>query len=284
LSHLRTLEGHSYGVAYLAWSPDSTHLAACGPDDCPELWVWQVETGLLRTKLSHASEDSLTSCAWNPDGRRFVTGGSRGQFYLCVRFYSKYLSYFRNILMNFLKTGSRRKRARVVGRCTGSVTSLEDGCSNCFSCRHPSSYPWIQLWWPDRLQYVRSISRKLHKYECKDLCIYRLQEDHPIMSFTVNNTGRLALLNVATQGVHLWDLQVSMQNLTSSCEISCHKSHLFYMTYQITAIKLVNFIYRIVFWFGNTKVWPKVFTQFILVSVGWAKSLLPAGVKVAFKS
>lgn len=36
----------------------------------------------------------------------------------------------------------------------------------------------------------------------------RLQEDHPIMSFTVNNTGRLALLNVATQGIHLWDLQV----------------------------------------------------------------------------
>ena len=35
----------------------------------------------------------------------------------------------------------------------------------------------------------------------------RLQEDHPIMSFTVNSTGRLALLNVATQGVHLWDLQ-----------------------------------------------------------------------------
>ena len=80
----KTLEGHSYGVAFLSWSPDSSHLAACGPDDCPELWVWQVETGQLRTKLSHASEDSLTSCAWHPDGRRFVTGGSRGQFYLCV--------------------------------------------------------------------------------------------------------------------------------------------------------------------------------------------------------
>ena len=84
LTHLRTLEGHSYGVAYLSWSPDSSHLAACGPDDCPELWVWQVDSGQLRTKLSHASEDSLTSCAWHPDGRRFVTGGSRGQFYLCV--------------------------------------------------------------------------------------------------------------------------------------------------------------------------------------------------------
>lgn len=72
-------------MAFLAWSPDSSHLAACGPDDCPELWVWTVETGQLRTKLSHASEDSLTSCAWNPDGRRFVAGGCRGQFYLCVR-------------------------------------------------------------------------------------------------------------------------------------------------------------------------------------------------------
>ena len=28
---------------------------------------------------------------------------------------------------------------------------------------------------------------------------FRLIEDHPIMSFTLNDTGRLALLNVATQ-------------------------------------------------------------------------------------
>ena len=27
----------SYGVAYLSWSPDSTRLAVCGPDDCPEV-------------------------------------------------------------------------------------------------------------------------------------------------------------------------------------------------------------------------------------------------------
>ena len=47
--------------------------------------------------------------------------------------------------------------------------------------------------------------------------INRLQEDHPIMSFTVNNTGRLALLNVATQGVHLWDLQVSVIVLYPYC-------------------------------------------------------------------
>lgn len=32
------------------------------------------------------------------------------------------------------------------------------------------------------------------------------------MSFTVDSTGRRALLNVATQGVHLWDLQVYFSN------------------------------------------------------------------------
>jgi len=36
---------------------------------------------------------------------------------------------------------------------------------------------------------------------------FSIQEDHPVMAFSVNKADRLALLNVATQGVHLWDLQ-----------------------------------------------------------------------------
>ena len=39
------------------------------------------------------------------------------------------------------------------------------------------------------------------------LCFCRLKEECPIMSFTIDATDRLALLNVATQGVHLWDLE-----------------------------------------------------------------------------
>lgn len=48
-------------------------------------------------------------------------------------------------------------------------------------------------------------------FDCYDYYCYclsrRLQEDHPVMSFSVNKADRLALLNVASQGVHLWDLQ-----------------------------------------------------------------------------
>ena len=40
---MRTLEGHAYGVSYLAWSPDDVYLIACGPDDCSELWLWNVQ-------------------------------------------------------------------------------------------------------------------------------------------------------------------------------------------------------------------------------------------------
>lgn len=34
-----------------------------------------------------------------------------------------------------------------------------------------------------------------------------MQEQHPIMTFSVNSADRLALLNISTQGLHLWDLQ-----------------------------------------------------------------------------
>jgi WD40 repeat protein len=80
------LEGHTYGVALIAWSPDSSHLIACGPEDCPELWLWSVDIPdcELRVKLTQSTEDSLTACAWHRDSNKFVTGGLRGQFYQCV--------------------------------------------------------------------------------------------------------------------------------------------------------------------------------------------------------
>ena len=89
----RVLEGHAYGVSYVAWSPDNRHLAACGPDDpsSEEVWIWDVERPSIQNenplKLNQFSEDMLTTCAWNKDGRKLVTGGSKGQFYLCVRAY-----------------------------------------------------------------------------------------------------------------------------------------------------------------------------------------------------
>lgn len=37
LKHNKTLDRNNHGVSYFAWSPDSTRLAVCGPEDCDEV-------------------------------------------------------------------------------------------------------------------------------------------------------------------------------------------------------------------------------------------------------
>ena len=56
------------------------------------------QTGELRQKVSQSPEDSLTSAAWQPDSRRFIAGGTRGQFYMCVSI-SRALESFRRLHM-----------------------------------------------------------------------------------------------------------------------------------------------------------------------------------------
>lgn len=65
------------------------------------------QTGELRTKMSQSHEDSLTSVAWNPDGKRFVTGGQRGQFYQCVSTPS--YNYFFTNRSSFFELRGRKK-------------------------------------------------------------------------------------------------------------------------------------------------------------------------------
>ncbi|KAG9464973.1 hypothetical protein GDO78_019137, partial [Eleutherodactylus coqui] len=62
LKLLKTLEGHAYGVSYLAWSPDDNYLVACGPDDCSELWLWNVQD--LDGNLLDSWEGVRVQCLW----------------------------------------------------------------------------------------------------------------------------------------------------------------------------------------------------------------------------
>ncbi|XKL61463.1 hypothetical protein PGB90_008520 [Kerria lacca] len=165
-SHKKTLEGHSYGVAFLAWSPDGTHLLACGPEDCPELFIWNLESDDSRVKVTHSPEDSLTSCSWHRSGKKFVTGGIRGQFYQCD--------------------------------LEGTVLDSWEGVRvNGLYCRSD-----------EKTVLAADTHHRIRAYNFDELSDTNMfQEDHPIMAFTVNKADRLALLNVATQGVHLWDLE-----------------------------------------------------------------------------
>ncbi|XP_020287837.1 WD repeat-containing protein 26 isoform X2 [Pseudomyrmex gracilis] len=168
ITHRKTLEGHTYGVALVAWSPDSSHIIACGPEDCPELWLWNIETPdcELRVKLTQGTEDSLTACAWHRDSNKFVAGGLRGQFYQCDM--------------------------------DGNVSDSWEGVRvKCLWCRSDG-----------KTVLAADTHHRIRAYNFDDLCDFTvLQEEHPIMSFTVNKADRLVALNLASQGVHLWDLQ-----------------------------------------------------------------------------
>lgn len=84
LKNRRTLDGQSnMSVAFLSWSPDSKLILVGGPEDSPEICVWNVDDGKLVVKMSNSMEDSLSCGAFNRDGTRFVCGGQKGQFYLC---------------------------------------------------------------------------------------------------------------------------------------------------------------------------------------------------------
>ncbi|XP_055339198.1 WD repeat-containing protein 26-like [Paramacrobiotus metropolitanus] len=162
----RVLSDHPYGVSYLAWSPDDLYIAACGPDDSSdELWIWSVETGEQRCKLNHFPEDSLTSCAWHKDSKKFVTGGARGQFYIC------------DLDGKLLDTWEGVRVQGLAFRDDGKVLASD-------------THHRIREY-----DFVNVMDKQL------------LKEDQSILSFTCDKTGRLALLNVASQGVHLWDLE-----------------------------------------------------------------------------
>ncbi|CAK9301385.1 unnamed protein product [Gordionus sp. m RMFG-2023] len=166
VSKKHMLQGHSYGVSYLTWSPDDSMLLACGPDDCPEVWLWNVQTGELHIKMRHSPDDSLTSAAWHKDGKRFATGGTRGQFYLCD--------------------------------IDGNIVESWEGVR-------------IQCMWAfhdDKTILASDTHHRIRSYNFEELKDKNmLQEDHAIMSFICSEDDKLALLNVANQGVHLWDLE-----------------------------------------------------------------------------
>ena len=65
-------------------------MIVCGPEDSSELWIWNTETGELKTKVNHSPDDSLTSAAWHPEGRE----GRDNQEYLVTIYRGECLKAF----------------------------------------------------------------------------------------------------------------------------------------------------------------------------------------------
>lgn len=167
LRHGKTLEQHAHGVAFFSWSPDSSKLAVCGPEESSEeICIWNVDTGQVEGKISHSGEDQLTSVSWSPDGAKISCGGKSGQFYQCDT---------KGVVLDSWEG------IRVVG-----LHYRRDGKSVLAADTH---------------HRIRSYNFD----ELSDASV--LREDQGIMTFVTDSSDRYAILNVDSQGLHLWDIE-----------------------------------------------------------------------------
>lgn len=166
LKQLKSFECHANGVSFVTWSPDSKYLIVGGTEESSELLIFNIDELKLHSKVSHSNDESLTCAAFAPDGQRFVTGGIRGQFYLCD-LEGAILNNWDGVRVNSLAFLGDNQT--VLGADTHYRIR-----NYCFETRNDFNM---------------------------------VQEHNPIMTFTVNSTDRLALVNVSSQGLHLWDLR-----------------------------------------------------------------------------
>lgn len=166
LKQLKSFECFSNGVAFVTWSPDSKYLLVGGIEEAAEVFIYNMDEMKMTGKVSRANDEALTCAAFAPDSQRFVTGGVRGQFYMC--------DLDGTIINNW--DGVRLT----------ALAFLNDNVSVLGADTH----------------------YRIRNYNFESKYDYNMvQEQNSIISFTVNSTDRLALLNVGSQGLHLWDLR-----------------------------------------------------------------------------
>jgi len=69
---LKTLDGHTAGIARFVWAPDGKHLATAGLDKTVR--IWETESG-KETQLFKDHTAPVLTVAWSPDGKLIASGG-----------------------------------------------------------------------------------------------------------------------------------------------------------------------------------------------------------------
>ncbi|XP_037817992.1 WD repeat-containing protein 26 homolog [Lucilia sericata] len=170
LKQRRSLDCQSQvSVAFISWSPDSKLVLIVGSEDSTEVCIFNVDDGRLLMKMNNMNQesDSLSCGAFNRDGTRFVCGGQKGQFHLCD-LKGTVLESWEGVRINSVAFRSDNKTILAA----------------------------------DNHYRIRG-----YNFDNPRTDFDVLKESHPIMTFSVNSADRLALLNVSSQGLHLWDIE-----------------------------------------------------------------------------
>merc|ERR1712088_1298622 len=164
---IQVLAEHCDEVWFCKWSPNGRWLATGSKDYTVILWEFDPETLTCRhSRILEGHSYGVAYLARSPDSTRLAVGGNSGQLYQCDTH--------------------------------GTVLDSWEGVRvQCLAYRADGRH----ILAADTLHRVRSYNFE----ELSDTPL--IQEDHAIMSFITDNSDRYALLNIATQGVHMWDIR-----------------------------------------------------------------------------
>ncbi|CAF1184669.1 unnamed protein product [Adineta steineri] len=207
---IQTLTEHSDEVWFCKFSPDGTKLATGSKDGYLHIYDVDMQTYKMKLRKQFEGHSFGIGCiAWCPFSRYIIACGTDE----CNEIW-------------IWDVEQEEQRSRMNHSSDDSLTCAAWlPCGQRFVCGGSRGQFYycdiegnvIDSWEGVRLQCLHvtndgvilaaDTQKRISSYKFDSLTDQQIiHEDHPIMSFTVSRDGRLALLNIATQGVHIWDL------------------------------------------------------------------------------
>ncbi len=171
----RALTGHTDSLCALAWSPNDEHLLTCSNDQ--SLKLWEVESGAcVRTFSQHT--ESVASCAWLPSGRHAVSAGMEKVVLLWDASGA--------VLQTWNGPRLRDVHVTADGSRLVAISSEREA-----------------LFTP-----IRYAADGTPSIEVADGGA--VTESEPITSLSLSRDSSLLLLNLASEEIHVWDVQSAL--------------------------------------------------------------------------
>ncbi|XP_072939037.1 WD repeat-containing protein 26 isoform X2 [Epargyreus clarus] len=211
IHQLQVLNEHCDEVWYCKWSPDGSKLASGSKDNTVMIWDFDpVVKRLTFRKSLEGHPYGVSYLAWSPDGRYLIAVGPEDSPDIWIwniateQLHVKMTHSQEDSITaaawhassdKFVCGGSRGQFYHF--RLDGTLANSWDGVRvNALACR------------ADGRVLAADTHHRVRLYDFADLTDRNLiQEEHAVMAMTLNAADTLLLLNVANQGVHLWDIR-----------------------------------------------------------------------------
>ncbi|KAK9809505.1 hypothetical protein WJX73_005458 [Symbiochloris irregularis] len=175
------LQAHDRAAAFLAFSPNDSLLLTCGHEPAVKLWN-AVTGGLLQTYTHHTLSLRVTSVAWMPDGRRFLSSSVDKTIVMCGTDGKPLQRHTLRRINDMRLAGDGRMLIAVTDEHKLSLTPLHDGFEMVLVRLVAHS---VQLWHLDPLSQQLEVAAQRNLQNPDDKVATRAMARTPAMQYSM---------------------------------------------------------------------------------------------------